>query len=108
MAMALCNIDLSKSWTLDEALELIRSIQPIVMDCGYYIALAGGVLNNGMSKNDLDLVAVPRPFTGSNTDLLRYFGRIFKQIKEPSIKHRLDVYIYEYEDRRIDIAIIRI
>lgn len=47
-------------WALKDALVLIRDIQTEAMELGYYIALAGGVLNEGFSENDLDLVAVPR------------------------------------------------
>lgn len=47
-------------WVLGDALVLIREIQPEAMELGYYIALAGGVLNKGSSGADLDLVAVPR------------------------------------------------
>jgi hypothetical protein len=47
-------------WLLDDALLLIRSIRTQCMDeTGYYLALAGGVLNTGQSVRDLDLVAVP-------------------------------------------------
>jgi hypothetical protein len=60
------------SWTLEEALHLIRLIQPKVMrDANYYLALAGGVLNNGSSENDLDLVAVPRMPGAKRDDLQR-------------------------------------
>lgn len=48
------------TWTLDDAVTLIRSVQPAVMQAGYYMALAGGVLNKGTSLTDLDLVIVPR------------------------------------------------
>lgn len=47
-------------WSLDRALSFIRGIQPQCEENGYYIALAGGVLNNGESYNDLDLVLMPK------------------------------------------------
>lgn len=46
-------------WTLDEALLLIRDLQPAVSGVGYHIALAGGVLNKGASNKDLDLIFLP-------------------------------------------------
>lgn len=46
-------------WTLRKALRFIRKIQPELMKRGWYCSLAGGVLNKGESKHDLDLVMVP-------------------------------------------------
>lgn len=46
-------------WTLEEALKLIRGLQPRIREIGYHITLGGGVLNHGMSKKDLDLFFLP-------------------------------------------------
>ena len=48
-----------EGWDLDSALSLVREMRPKIMTAGWYLALAGGVLNNGQSTRDLDLVAVP-------------------------------------------------
>lgn len=45
----------SKIWQLNEALELIRALQPGTRKYGYHLCLGGSVLNKGMSKKDLDL-----------------------------------------------------
>lgn len=42
-------------WTLDQALEMARYLQPLVKKYNYHIALGGGVLNKGLSFKDLDL-----------------------------------------------------
>jgi hypothetical protein len=42
-------------WSLSEALELVREIQPQIKRYGYHVALGGGVLNNGYSEKDADL-----------------------------------------------------
>ena len=42
-------------WTLDEALSLVRSLQPEIRQFGYHLCLGGGVLNAGHSRKDLDL-----------------------------------------------------
>jgi hypothetical protein len=55
-------------WTLQQALDLVRSIQPTLVANGWFVALAGGVLNKGHSEHDLDLVLVPMK-TGK-TDLV--------------------------------------
>jgi len=46
-------------WTLDEALPIIRSLQPHTRKFGYHLTLGGGVLNTGESKKDLDLFFLP-------------------------------------------------
>lgn len=42
-------------WTLDDALKLIRALQPESRRFGYHLCLGGGVLNKGESEKDLDL-----------------------------------------------------
>lgn len=46
-------------WTLDEALNLIREIQPQLRLQNYHVTLGGGVLNKGNSIKDLDLYFLP-------------------------------------------------
>lgn len=50
---------LTNYWTLDEALQLIRIIQPETRKYGYHLCLGGGVMNNGKSEKDLDLYFLP-------------------------------------------------
>lgn len=57
-------------WTLDSALSWIRERQPAVMAAGWYMALAGGVLNNGSSRKDLDLVLMPRTSNSRREQLI--------------------------------------
>lgn len=52
----------SPSWTLDQALTLIRQLQPTAFEAGYHLNLGGGVLNHGKSNNDLDILAMPGSF----------------------------------------------
>ena len=46
-------------WGLNEALEVIRSIQPACHRHRYHAVLGGGVLNVGYSRKDLDLFFLP-------------------------------------------------
>ena len=46
-------------WTIEEALELIRGIQPALHARKYHVAMGGGVLNKGTSDKDLDLYVFP-------------------------------------------------
>lgn len=42
-------------WTLLDALQLVRAIQPELKPLQWHVALGGGVLNIGQSDKDLDL-----------------------------------------------------
>lgn len=46
-------------WILEDALRLVRDIQPGTRKYQYHLCLGGGVLNNGQSKKDLDLYFLP-------------------------------------------------
>lgn len=46
-------------WTLDEAIKLIREIQPEMHNVKYAVSLGGSVLNEGESYKDLDLIINP-------------------------------------------------
>jgi hypothetical protein len=53
-------------WGLDDALTLIRGLQPKVRQFNYHVALGGGVLNTGMSFKDLDIYFLPLDGEASN------------------------------------------
>lgn len=71
-------------WTIAEALEFIRRHQPVAMEKGFYLALAGGVLNKGESINDLDLVAMPRTQNSSVQEISNYFDKVLGGAEDPS------------------------
>ena len=47
-------------WTLESAAKVIQALHPIAYAAGWNLHLGGGVLMNGSSNNDLDILAVPR------------------------------------------------
>lgn len=53
-------------WDLDDALALVRGLQPLVRQFNYHVTLGGGVLNKGRSAKDLDLYFLAM----SNTNIL--------------------------------------
>ncbi len=46
-------------WTLEQALELVRSLNERLLEVGYVVALTGSVLFKGESNKDLDLLIYP-------------------------------------------------
>lgn len=60
---------LQYKWTLEEALMLIRGLQPETRKFGYHLCLGGGVLNKGFSDKDLDLYFLP--MTGNLEEVVK-------------------------------------
>lgn len=58
------------TWHLNDALSLIKSLQPLVQPHGYHICLGGSVLNVGKSNKDLDLYFLPLSPTGADAPAL--------------------------------------
>lgn len=84
-------------WTLSDALAYIRELQPRAMATGWCVLLGGGVLNQGASAHDLDLLFYPRTASAQRRDLL--------EILPPGRWDRVpvgDLYTYDVEGRRIE------
>ena len=69
-------------WHLNDALFLVKDLQPTTRAFGYHLALGGGVLNRGFSTKDLDLYFLPMNnedtpanSTGMLTELVCHFGQ---------------------------------
>lgn len=110
-------------WTLDEALALIRKMQPEIRRFNYHVALGGGVLNKGRSDKDLDLYFIPFSEEGPRANDLRdylseHFGGHIYNLGGPSVAEADVLLAYPDEptwvegrftlrpgDRRIDVFI---
>lgn len=90
------------TWTLEEALVYIRALQPAAMRAGWCILLGGGVLNNGSSGRDLDLLAYPRE-QGSEVTRLTTLLPKGKWCPAPSIAPVAYVYCYETRGRAVEL-----
>lgn len=56
-------------WDLSEARSLLCQLENT--RCSWHFALAGGVLRNGLSTHDLDIIAFPHVSVAGNRKLLR-------------------------------------
>lgn len=96
-------------YSLDFAAKLVSGIQESCMKRGYYIALAGGVINKGWSTNDIDLVAVPMAGESNSEGLISYLTLIMELLREPTKQSRgrcVDIYHFDYKNVKIDLALI--
>lgn len=99
-------------WTLDEALTLIRQIQPNLHVSRWHVALGGGVLNKGQSQKDLDLYFLP--FDANVTMITPYlvamWGTAYPLSKqEDEYPENLHFYSMKFfhGGKRIDVFIAR-
>lgn len=47
------------SFTLQDGVDLIRIVEPILIEIGYHCALHGSVLYKGASEKDIDIIIYP-------------------------------------------------
>ena len=95
------------AWYLEEALQIIRMLQPSARSCGYHLALAGGVLNTGSSSNDLDIIVLPLGHgLSKESTFIKYLT--FTMHHKVNYSHayprtdNCDVHRFEYDGRYID------
>lgn len=103
-----------RQWLLEEALLLIRSLQPLTRKYNYHLALGGGVLNNGFSRKDLDLYFMPLGNSEPNgEELVKWLDGMWGKHEFIGIGHGYadeDVYKqklkYDYDGQRIDVFVL--
>lgn len=105
---------IESDWDLAKALLIIKQLQPLARNVNFHLALAGGVLNNGKSKKDLDIIALAmhndRP--ASMYDLLKILEPVLGEFRDGSEEYDGDearqdnLVIYHTEPNgRIDLFI---
>ena len=94
-------------WTLDEALTLTRRLSLGCTQAGYFVSLAGGVLQNGVSYNDLNLLIVSRTDVTQNSDRLLWLLRqtFSPRSKTKFLADRTLLHVY-FKDKPVDITIL--
>lgn len=108
------NLLVASHWVLDDALELIRSLQGPAKDLGYHITLGGGVLNKGLSLKDLDLFFLP--YEGRKQEgvkLVKWLGDLWGkgsvmggEKKKPAGSERLVAQRREHPDGSFDYVTV--
>lgn len=108
-------MDVRNYWVLEEAQKLVQAMQPNVRKFGYHICLGGGVLNNGMSKKDLDLffLALDNGTKANSSKLIEWLvglwgdceglGERYKQHDESPYTGKVK---FNYCGLRIDVFIV--
>lgn len=111
------------SWELNEAIQLIRDIQPMLRLRGYHLGLGGGVLNKGTSLHDLDIYMFPtsnvpteypqqleqalQVFTTRGVDgLHKVFGPTSSGGGGNDAHCYYDLYQGDYQGRQVDVFVV--
>jgi len=109
----------SSPWTLEEALKLVRLLEPRLAQARFHVALMGSVLLQGESTNDLDLILFPHSTSYVNLDLVRtelthggllpVFSRgkvaaMWERRGSTDTKH---VEVWTYKGKRVDLFFLR-
>jgi len=117
--MNLIRFSPAPDWTIEDALQLIRAIQPKIREFQYHVVLGGGVLNNGFSGKDLDLYFLPFGDTGIPSNLPALLELLSEVLGTPAplgytaVDHAyppdalygVNRYTYILDNRRIDVFI---
>jgi hypothetical protein len=106
-------------WTLEEALLLFQKLLPAVQAAGFGLGLTGGVLRNGVSDHDVDVIVYP--LQSSSGDMMTLKAtltdagmKLFRSREEMTAGWRergsLDekwVEVWELDGKRIDLLFLR-
>lgn len=60
-------------WTLEIARVVVKELQPQAWALHWNLCMGGGVVNNGSSDNDFDVVAIPMNLQAENAHVLALF-----------------------------------
>lgn len=103
------------AWTLDEALDFIRDLQPCMTALNYHVCLGGGVLNKGESEKDLDLFILPlNGYESAAREVVKELATILGHSRAlrdgpdyyaDAHFHFQEAYKFTYNGKRIDIFI---
>lgn len=109
-ANALCR------WTLDEAVTLVREIEPWFKQQGFHVGLTGGVLYNGLSFKDVDLIVYPHKSTSTSyVEIVDKIAAIYNSAGltlVSSMDHKTYgdekiVHLCAYNNHRVDVFIMK-
>lgn len=109
----------ASTWVLEDAIKLVRLIEPVIRPFGFHSALGGGVLQRGSSAKDVDIMLYQRSHevAGTFSDVLTAlktigFGDKFYLCKgdkyaDPTFGDFKSVYVTEFFGKRVDLFFFR-
>lgn len=102
-------------WNLEDALVLIRELQPKLREIDYHIMLGGSILNTGTSDKDLDLFFAPlNGYEPNRENIFNFLAERFGPLRSlrdvpdygpDSFPHWSEMQMGHYQGKRIDIFI---
>jgi hypothetical protein len=113
------DVGFNSSWTLDEGLQLLRTLRPAVLRVGFTVALGGSLAYKGFSEKDADIIIFPMSADKIDFEalysVLNEFGlkqvydreqvvARWRAIGSTDTKH---VEVWSYGDKRVDFLFLR-
>lgn len=102
------------TWELTEAITLIRMMQGVALRFGWNLSLGGGVLYNGYSFKDLDIVATPRQRgheDKNGTEPIHQLAYHFQDLEYRGERVKWETGVcheFKWQGRRIDILVFNV
>lgn len=96
-------------WDLESARSFVALIHPKAFEAGYTLHIGGGVLLQGYSDNDLDVVAIRRPSVSCGNDaiLLQQMRDLgMKAVKQFTVGERVVHKWRSLKGKRIDLIVL--
>lgn len=106
-------------WTLQQAIDLHNALLPLVRSVGFCVALTGGVLREGSSQHDVDVIFYPLQAPAGDVaalqEVLRGFGMV-RRVHREAVTARwrsrgsLDekwVEVWDLDGKRVDVFFLR-
>jgi hypothetical protein len=97
-------------WTLDQACKFCIKLHDHLMPFGYDVGLTGGILFNGKSDKDIDVIIYPLKRMSANYaamyQALPNFGLKFIRLPNKNLGYTDDgkhVEVWEFENKRVDL-----
>lgn len=97
--------------TLEEGVDTARKLEEVAKNCGFHVALTGGVLYRGSSRKDVDIVVYPHRKDGKHDKeaflqalLAAGASNVFQT--DPNHNDK-DVVLITFNNLRIDLFFLR-
>ncbi len=104
-------------WSIEEAINLIRHIQPALSRVGWCVGLTGSVLGAGRSEKDLDLILYPHSqksdikalheaLIGMGFVISVPVEEVHKKWRSVGSDDTKNVSIWKFQGKRVDIFVL--
>ena len=85
-------------WSMEQAIDLVKKLDPAIRLVGFTVGITGGVIIKGYSDKDLDLIIYPMNVTEYSTSAVK---KVFIEQFKWKLKFPTHILLKSWEDRKI-------